>query len=137
MRRLEANDASRLAGVLLELERELTVRRMGSDVAVEGSLTLLSVALTRAMEGDVAERRHDTNPVVSRALEFVHRRDTSGISLRDVAAHMGRPLAHVASLVGAAPMDPAIEAKTTRACRRARRPASPSRPLPRGCLRQA
>jgi AraC-like DNA-binding protein len=37
--------------------------------------------------------------VVARALEFVHRRGATGISLRDVASHVARSPAHVASLV--------------------------------------
>ena len=99
VRRLEPDDAGRLEGLLLLLERELAERRAGSDLAVESYLSLLAVTLLRAAEGAVAERRRDANPVVSRALEFVQRRGATGISLRDVAEHVARSPAHVASLV--------------------------------------
>ena len=98
VRRLEPDAAARVEGVLLELERELQAKRVGRDLAIDASLSLLTVALLRATEGAVAERR-DANPVVSRALEFVHRHGASGISLRDVADHVARSPAHVATLV--------------------------------------
>ena len=99
VRRLEPDDAARLEGVLLELERELARKRVGGELAVGACLSLLTVAILRAAEGTAAERRRAANPVVARALAFVHRRGASGISLRDVAAHVARSPAHVASLV--------------------------------------
>ena len=99
VRRLAPDAAARVEAVLLDLERELAGNRAGRDLAIDAGLSLLTVALLRADEGAAAERRRDANPVVSRALEFVHRHGASGISLRDVAEHVARSPAHVATLV--------------------------------------
>jgi AraC-like DNA-binding protein len=103
LRHLGADDARRLEGVLLDLERELAPRRATStvagDLAVEAGVSLLTVAILRATEGRAAERQPGASPVVARALEFVHRNGSTGISLRDVASHVARSPAHVASLV--------------------------------------
>lgn len=99
VRRLEAGDAARLDEVLSELERELATKRMGGDLVVDACVSLLTAAILRATEGTLAEPHAGASPVVARALEFVHRRGSAGISLRDVASHVARSPAHVASLV--------------------------------------
>lgn len=99
VRHLDAGDHARVEALLLDLERELARRDAGRDLAVDACLALLTVAVLRAAEGRVAEHHAGASPVVARALEFVHRRGASGISLRDVANHVARSPAHVASLV--------------------------------------
>lgn len=98
-RRLGRDAARALERVLLDLERELEESAASHDVAVDAYVSLVSVAILRAKEGVGAELRNRSSPVVARALELVHRRASSGISLRDVAAHVARSPAHVASLV--------------------------------------
>jgi AraC-like DNA-binding protein len=100
VRHLEPDECRRLEGVLLDLERELAgTDAPARELAVGAHLSLLTVALLRAAEGAAVERQPGAGPVVARALEFVHRRGASGISLRDVASHVARSPAHVASLV--------------------------------------
>jgi AraC-like DNA-binding protein len=99
VRRLGADESRRLEAVLLELEAELSQKRAGAGLAVDAGVSLLTVAILRAAEGSAAERLPGASPVVARALEFVHRRGATGISLSDVPAHVSRSPAHVASLV--------------------------------------
>ena len=99
VRRLDPTAARRLEGVLLDLERELGRKRVGSQLVVDACVSLLTVAILRAAEGAAAEPHGGSNPVVARALELVHRRGSLGMSLRDVARHVSRSPAHVASLV--------------------------------------
>lgn len=99
IRHLETDDSMRLRSVLLDLERELGRKRVGGNLVVDACIALLTVAILRAAEGAAAEPPSGSSPVVARALEFVRRRGSSGISLRDVARHVSRSPAHVASLV--------------------------------------
>ncbi len=98
-RRLGREAGVALEGMLLDLERELEGGAVANDLAVGAYVSLVAVAILRAQEGAGAPLRAPSSPIVARALELVHRRASSGISLRDVAAHVARSPAHVASLV--------------------------------------
>ena len=98
-RHVVADHAAQVERTLLDIERELREPSVGSALAIEAGVSLLTVALLRAAEGERTKRLTTVNPVVARALEFVQRRGSSGISLRDVAQHVGRSPAHVASVV--------------------------------------
>jgi AraC family transcriptional activator of pobA len=98
-RRLTPDDTARVERILVDLEREVRGDRIGSTLAVDAFVALLTVTLLRAAEGERVRQRASVSPVVTRALEFVQRRGPSGISLRHVAEHVGRSPAHVASLV--------------------------------------
>lgn len=90
---------TRLERNFLQLERELTRADGGHELAIDAHVSLLTVLLLRASEGAPATSQAGWSPVVAQALEHVHRHATEGISLRDVAAHVSRSPAHVASLV--------------------------------------
>lgn len=98
-RTLGPEDAQRLEQVLRGLEAELASERQGAALAVEAFVSLLAVSISRAGEGAEAKRRGATSPLVAQALQFVQRNAVAGISLRDVAAHVGRSPAHLAALV--------------------------------------
>ncbi|NOU27122.1 MAG: AraC family transcriptional regulator [Polyangiaceae bacterium] len=98
-RRLGREACKSLERLFLDLERELASASAVRDVAVDAYVSLVSVAILRARDGLEAANRTPSSPLVARALELVHRRASSGISLRDVAAHLARSPAHVASLV--------------------------------------
>ncbi len=98
-RRLGREACESLERLFLVLERELAVGGAAKNLAVDAYASLVVVAILRAREGAPAPSRTPASPVVARALELVHRRASSGISLRDVAAHVARSPAHVASLV--------------------------------------
>lgn len=101
LRHLDADEARRVESLLLDLERELGPgpAPANRDLAVDALVALLAVAILRAAQGTAPGRQPGASPVVVRALEFVHRRGPTGISLRDVASHVARSPAHVASLV--------------------------------------
>lgn len=98
IRQLAPEDAPTFERLLLDVERELAEAKVGSPLAIEAAVSLLTVAILRATPGERGGGPM-ANPVVARVLEFVHRRGPSGISLRDVAQHVSRSPAHVASLV--------------------------------------
>jgi AraC family transcriptional activator of pobA len=99
VRHLPPDDADRTHRLMRDLETELEHTATGSALAVEACLSLLTVMVLRAEDGKRERQVTHVSPVVSRALEFVNRRGASGISLRDVAHHVSRSPAHVASLV--------------------------------------
>lgn len=99
VRHLAPDAAARAEVILTELEREVAGKRVGRELVIDASLSLLTVTILRAAEGQGADRAGGANLVVSRALEFIQRRASSGISLRDVAGHVSRSPAHVASAV--------------------------------------
>ena len=102
IRHLGADDTVRVEHILLDIERELGRSDVANTLAIEAGVSLLTVAILRADEGERANQHATVNPVVARALEFVQRRGPSGISLRDVAQHVSRSPAHVASIVKSA-----------------------------------
>ncbi len=97
-RHLDATTRAELERLLLGLENELSQSRTGNDLAVDALLSLITVLVLRA-EAHPATERETTNPVVAKALDFVHRHACSGISLREVASHVSRSPTHVASLM--------------------------------------
>lgn len=107
-RHLQPGDAERVEQLLLEVERERGRQDDGSPLALQGLLMLLTAAVLRASTAGRTRKAAGANPVVARALEYVHRHGSSGISLRDVARHVGRTPAHVASLVKQATGDTVV-----------------------------
>jgi AraC-like DNA-binding protein len=99
VRHLTPAETKRVETALLDLEREVGGKRVGRALVVDASLSLLTVAILRADEGQGSQRVAGASSVVSRALEFVHQRGALGISLRDVAKHVARSPAHVATAV--------------------------------------
>lgn len=97
-RRFTTAERDHLEQVFLQLQHELQRPSVGTELAVDAYVSLLTVSILRATEG-ASVARSSSSPVVARALEFVHRRACSGISLREVAEHVARSPAHVASLV--------------------------------------
>jgi AraC-like DNA-binding protein len=98
-RHLDPDDRERVERLVLDLERELDGRSDDRALAIDAYVSLLTVALLRAAVGTRVRQSATANPVVAQALDFVQRRGSSGISLRDVAKHVSRSPAHVASLV--------------------------------------
>lgn len=97
-RRLSPEACERLEKVMRELEGELAHAGAGRDVAVEALVSLVSVAIVRAEEGPRLAQQA-SSPLVVEALAYVQHHAISGISLRDVAKHVARSPAHVASVV--------------------------------------
>ncbi|MEZ4449644.1 MAG: AraC family transcriptional regulator [Nannocystaceae bacterium] len=98
-RRLVGDERDRLERLFLDLERELDRGGASGALAVEAYVSLLTVAIARADEGAAASGRRGGASLVARALEYVQRHASAGISLRDVARHVARSPAHVASQV--------------------------------------
>jgi len=107
-RHLPAADRARVERLLVDLEREGGHPDGHASLAREALVTLLAVAALRAAPGSRARTGAGSNPIVARALEYVHRHGSSGISLRDVARHVGRTPAHVAALVKQATGDTVV-----------------------------
>ena len=93
---------ARLVRVFRDLEAELGSESSGADLAIDAHVSQVTVAILRANEARAAARTRTTSassPIVGQALEYIHRRACTGISLREVAKHVARSPAHVATLV--------------------------------------
>jgi len=97
-RHLNDEATAQLARVLEALAIELDLAEP-SALAVGAHLSLMTVAILRALTGPAAERPTAASPLVARVLDFIHRQALEGISLREVADHIGRSPSHVASHV--------------------------------------
>jgi AraC family transcriptional activator of pobA len=99
VRRLTAADASQLEGHLLSLGREVEAQRIGWETGTDALLALVHLGLRRAsLPGPVPA---GSAAWIGRALSFIALHAVGGISLVDVARHVGRSPAYVASTVQA------------------------------------
>lgn len=91
----------KLRNLLVSLEDELAAPGALSELAVEGYLSLLATILRRAAPGLTETDQPPAGPSLSqRALAFISRSATDGISLAEVAEHVHRSPAHTAAVVG-------------------------------------
>ena len=83
------------------LEAELALDDAWSTMAIEGHLAVLAAALMRTdIPAEEARRAGaEGNALVQEALAFIARRALDGISLRDVARHVHRSVAHTAATI--------------------------------------
>lgn len=97
-RTLAPEDRECFHGLLLQLERELDTPSMWQDLAIEGYVAVLTSIVLRA-EAPIDVPKGAS--VSARALAFITRRATDGISLTDVAKHVHRSVAHTGAVVKA------------------------------------
>ncbi|MAQ13872.1 MAG: hypothetical protein CMN30_03645 [Sandaracinus sp.] len=102
---LDEETADRLRRVLEILDEELRSPRARVALATEGGLSLVTALLERAARARAlgSARAASSRPptLTERALEYVSTHATRGVSLVEVAAHVGRSSAHVAATVKA------------------------------------
>ncbi|MEM1203737.1 MAG: AraC family transcriptional regulator [Acidobacteriota bacterium] len=118
-RQLDPAAHAAVVGVLDDLEHELTAREPGYELVVEALLVRLSVAVHRAGttpvphgqgphgQGPHGQGPHGQGPhgqsrsesLSSRALAFISANALEGISLADVAGHVGRSRSHTSETV--------------------------------------
>ena len=82
---------------LAALQAELTDRRDGHVEAARALLTLLLVSLGRLQDDVPAEA---ADPLLAAVFALIEARFREPISLRDVAAHLGRTPGHLTTVVG-------------------------------------
>jgi AraC-like DNA-binding protein len=90
--------ATRVETLLDGLGAELEAGGPWHELAVDGYLALLAATLRRAEPTPAVP---DTSTLATRALAFIVREATRGISLVDVARHVHRSTAHTAAVVKA------------------------------------
>jgi len=99
-RALSRTECDKLEGLFTELSIELDARhRAGRELAINALVSLITVTIMRANENLPEAAISTTNPLVMRAMDYIRQHALSGISLSDVAAHVSRSPAHVASIV--------------------------------------
>lgn len=94
---IEAGRQAYFAGLCAELERESRSAGAHGGLAQKGLLSLLLVEVARAAAGTSAHALAPT--LVGEALAYIERNALSPISLRDVAAAIGRSPSHVTTAV--------------------------------------
>ncbi|PVZ03432.1 AraC family transcriptional regulator [Actinomycetospora cinnamomea] len=82
------------------LDDEIRARRDGAAAAVRAYLTLLLIALTRLESAVTEELRDRDEPLLAAVFDVVEQRFREPLSLRDVAAAVGRTPGHVTTVVG-------------------------------------
>ncbi|MEM9594540.1 MAG: AraC family transcriptional regulator [Acidobacteriota bacterium] len=108
-RQLDPAAHAAVVGVLDDLEHELAAQEPGYELVVEALLVRLSVAVHRAGTTPVPHGQgpHGQGPLgqgrgeslSSRALAFISANALEGISLADVAGHVGRSRSHTSETV--------------------------------------
>ncbi len=98
VRTVAVEDRDRVRDLFLALEAELARGAPWHALAVDGYLAALTAHVLRA---DAAVDVPKGASVSARALAFITRRATDGISLNDVAAHVHRSVAHTGAVVKA------------------------------------
>lgn len=113
-----AGDRAEWLARLTALRSELADRRDGHVEAARALLTLVLVALSRLQDDVPAE---SADPLLAAVFEVIEARFRDPISLRDVAAHLGRTPGHLTTVVGRATGRTVQQWITERRMREARR----------------
>lgn len=102
VRTVAPGDRDAFRTLLVSLGKELGTNAAWQELAVDGYLSLLAAMLLRADSAlDVTKGAELGATVSARALAFITRRATEGISLAEVARHVHRSAAHTAAVVKA------------------------------------
>lgn len=99
LRRLPIAEANRLRGLIVGIDEELKGTLPSYELAVDAMLGHIAVLLLRAELGSLPDPEAGANGLVAPALTFIRQNACTGLSLSDVAKHVSRTPAHVASVV--------------------------------------
>lgn len=99
VRHIDASGLARVEDALERVQAELAVARPARALAVAGLLSTVVVEVVRASAVDGLSLPPTERPLIADALAYIERHALDGISLKDVAAAVGRAPAHVAAVI--------------------------------------